>query len=57
MLEEVRKIASAAAPHVENTRPLVEGSFQQLVEQVDVDRAELFLQLGGRGNSRHLVHS
>lgn len=47
--QEVRKVAAGSAPRVEDAGAVVERSFEQLVEEVDVDGAEEALQLrGGR---------
>jgi hypothetical protein len=44
-LQQIDQISSVAAAGVEDTRPRVEASAQQLIEEIDVDVAELRPQL------------
>ena len=40
-LQQIDQISSVAAASIEDTRPRVEASAQQLIEEIDVDVAEL----------------
>ena len=46
----------AGKANADDAPPLVERSLEQLVEQIDVDGAELVLQLGGRRLVAHGGH-
>jgi hypothetical protein len=43
VLQEKGQVAPAAAPGVEDRTPGVELAFEELIEQVDVDRTEFVL--------------
>ena len=46
MAQEVDQVPALAAPRIEHAAAPIEASLEQLVEQVDVDVAELRAELG-----------
>ena len=56
LLQQIDQISSVAAAGIEHARPRVEASAQQLIEEIDVDVAELRPQLAADGlRCRHTV--
>jgi hypothetical protein len=55
-LQEERQIPTGAAPGIEHASSPVEPAAQQLIEQIDIDLAELGAQVGG-GRSRSRRHT
>jgi hypothetical protein len=45
--EEIRKIATGAAAGIDDTRTPIESATQELIEQIDIDPAELRFQFVG----------
>jgi hypothetical protein len=50
VLEQIDKVAPAAAAGVENAHATTDASAQKLIEQVDVDVAELIVEIHGTGS-------
>ena len=43
--EKIHQVAAGPAPGIQNSHPAADPAAQKLVEQVDVDRSEVFLKV------------